>query len=149
MSRGKRCRKMSGIPPVKGFHPFGINPYLNEPVILALEEYESIKLADYDGLSQEEASVKMNVSRPTFTRIYEEARKKIAKALAEGRSFFIEGGNVNFDFEWLKCNLCKKAFSVLHHELSENTVCPDCGSKNLFRINDFFRQGPCCRKNWF
>lgn len=140
---------MSGLPSVKGFFPFGAELVLDGAVILALEEYESIKLADYEGLSQEEASVKMGISRPTFTRIYEEARKKIAKSLVEGKSFVIEGGNVYFDFESLKCRKCGNAFKLPQDKMEKPISCPKCQSKNLFLLNDFYMNGCPCRKGWF
>ena len=78
---------------MEGFKPFGI-PILNlDPVILLYEEHESIRLMDYEGLTQEQSAEIMDVSRPTFTRIYEKARRSIAKAFVEGKAIFIEGGN--------------------------------------------------------
>lgn len=62
---------------------------------LTLDEYEAMNLLDYQGLGQEEAAVLMEISRPTVTRIYAGARKKIAQALTEGLAIQIEGGPVN------------------------------------------------------
>ena len=71
MPRPKRYRTIENPPIMEGFKPFGISMTDLEPVILLFEEYESMRLADYLGLTQEQAAEKMNVSRPTFTRIYE------------------------------------------------------------------------------
>ena len=64
-------------PPMEGFKPFGIPMRELEPVVLLYEEYESIRLADYENLTQEEAAIKMGISRPTFIRLYEKAQRFI------------------------------------------------------------------------
>ena len=50
-------------------------------VLLTLDEYEAIRLADLEGLYQEQAATRMNVSRQTFGRIVEAARRKVADVL--------------------------------------------------------------------
>jgi predicted DNA-binding protein (UPF0251 family) len=65
-------------------------------VVLTLDELEALRLADLEGLSQEEAAAKMNVSRPTFGRIVDQARKKVATALIRERGIGIEGGVIRF-----------------------------------------------------
>lgn len=67
---------------------------LGETVLL-LDEFEAIKLADYEGLYQEEAAKRMNVSRQTFGRIIGSAREKVARMLVEGKALRIVGGVVN------------------------------------------------------
>jgi len=86
-----------------GFDPPGVcfipQPVAVQPVdltVLTLDELEAIRLADLEGLAQEEAARRMNVSRPTFGRIVEQARKKVAAALVQGRGIGIEGGVVRF-----------------------------------------------------
>jgi hypothetical protein len=61
---------------------------------MALDEFEAIRLADLNGLKQEDAARQMEVSRPTFGRILESAHLKVATALTEGRALRIEGGTV-------------------------------------------------------
>ncbi len=61
---------------------------------MALDEFEAIRLADRNGLKQEDAAREMEVSRPTFGRILESAHRKVASALTEGRALRIEGGTV-------------------------------------------------------
>ncbi len=122
-----------GIPPgLKGMKPFGGRAFEFEEVSLLFEEYESIKLADYKNMTQEEASKIMNISRPTFTRIYEKARQKVAKAIVENKVLLIEGGNIEFDKNWYRCNKCGDVFS---DERKENIVCPQCKSKDIEHIN--------------
>ena len=64
---------------------------LNES-ILAVDEFESVRLKDLEGLNQEECARKMNISQPTFHRLVLAARKKIADALVNGKAIKIEGG---------------------------------------------------------
>ena len=85
MPRRRRLRKVVAPPGFKGYKPYGARGKKSEKVELLYEEYEAIKLADYDGLNHLEASKLMGISRPTFARIYEAARQKIAKALVETR----------------------------------------------------------------
>jgi uncharacterized protein len=147
LPRNKKCRRLSNIPSMKGFRPFGVSSFINEPVIINLEEYEALKSADYLGLSHEEASFKMGISRPTFTRIYESVRKKIALSFTEGRSILIEGGNVEFDFDWYKCNDCGYSFNVQKKDTSREILCDKCNSKNITNLNDCFLKGcGCCCK---
>lgn len=60
------------------------------PIQLEAEELEVLRLVDLEGLSQEEAGIRMGVSRGTIWRILERARKKIAQALTEGRRINIQ-----------------------------------------------------------
>ena len=93
---------------MSGFKPFGIPRSLTGEVTLQYDEYEAIRLLDYEGLLQEEAAERMNVSRPTLTRIYAQARKTVAQAFVEGKSLVIEGGNVDFGGKWYRCRRCNK-----------------------------------------
>jgi predicted DNA-binding protein (UPF0251 family) len=108
MPRPIQCRKMVSPPLMKGFKPFGIRKTELENVVLSYDEYETIRLLDYEGLMQEQAAERMNVSRPTLTRIYEKARRTIAKAFIEGKMIVIEGGNVDFGREWFRCRKCHR-----------------------------------------
>jgi hypothetical protein len=68
----------------------------------------------------------MKISRPTFTRIYASARRKVAKSLTEGRQIIIEGGKVYFDSDWYTCLGCGSYFNNPEKELEVNE-CPLCG----------------------
>jgi uncharacterized protein len=65
-----------------------------EVVVMSLDEFEALRLADLGGLYQEQAAEKMGVSRPTFSRIVESAHRKVADALVHGKALRIEGGPV-------------------------------------------------------
>ncbi len=92
-------RKLNACPIVEQFVPVIDGERKNndtEPVTLTLDEFEALRLADYMGLYHEEAGQQMGVSRPTFSRIIEQARRKLSKALVEGIPIYINGGSVNF-----------------------------------------------------
>lgn len=135
MSRPKQCRKIVSPPLMSGFKPFGIRPSMVEEVALQYDEYESIRLLDYEGLLQEEAAEKMNVSRPTLTRIYENARKTIAKAFVEGKIIVIEGGSVDFGRTWYRCRKCNKLIDGIENHI-HCKGCKSYGDDELTPIND-------------
>ncbi|MFH0757704.1 MAG: DUF134 domain-containing protein [Bacteroidota bacterium] len=134
--RSKQFRKVVSPPVLKGFQPIGV-PF-NDAVVVSLlcEEYEALRLADYSGMKQEEAARMMNVSRPTFTRIYSSCLQKIARAFTEGRSIIIEGGDVEFDKQWYRCHECT---TVFHHPNAEHQECINCKSENIEHINKSIR----------
>lgn len=130
--RVRKIRKVFNPPPIKGFKPYGSDTdgRKTEPVQLLFEEYEALRLCDYDFYNHHQASVIMGVSRPTFTRIYASVRQKVAMAFAEGRQIVIEGGKVYFDSDWYHCKDCKCYFDNPRKEIVE-IVCPLCGSKQV------------------
>ncbi|SFF51432.1 DUF134 domain-containing protein [Sunxiuqinia elliptica] len=134
MPRKKRQRRLLAPPSVKGFSVFGPKNRA-EQVVLFFEEYEAIKLLDYDNLTQEEAAVCMEVSRPTLTRIYESARNKVAQAMVEGKDLLIRGGNFQFDENWYCCSDCKARFNMA----AEDKDCPVCNSSEIVSLNAFFQ----------
>lgn len=134
--RSKQSRKLVSPPVLKGFKPIGV-PFNNAGMVsLLYEEYEALRLADYSGLKQEEAARLMNISRPTFTRIYSSCLQKLAKAFTEGRSIVIEGGDVEFDKQWYRCNSCT---TVYHHPEEEHNKCISCSSEDIEHINQSVR----------
>jgi predicted DNA-binding protein (UPF0251 family) len=130
--RPKRKRILTEPPSVSGFVPESgdYSSAREDSVILHFEEYEALRLADYEHLTQMEASQRMQVSRPTFTRIYESARKKVAKAFVENKRISIEGGHVAFDAaDWYRCENCG---SVFKRETGHKTkACPVCGQNDI------------------
>ncbi len=59
---------------------------------LSIEEYEVIRLLDYQGLTQQEAAAQMNTGRTTIQVLYTQARRKLARFLVEGFPLTITGG---------------------------------------------------------
>ncbi len=94
MSRPPTCRRIAGRPAAAVFKPAGIPVRDLEEVVMTLDEFEAVRLADLDGLYQEQAAEQMKVSRPTFSRVVESAHRKLADALVHGKALRIEGGPV-------------------------------------------------------
>lgn len=92
MSRPKKCRRVCEYPPTLVFMP-QLSDCNGQEVILTIDEYETIRLIDKEGLSQEQCGERMQVARTTVQLIYANARKKLADALVEGRPLRIEGGD--------------------------------------------------------
>jgi hypothetical protein len=93
MPRPKCHRHIFGIPDKNYFKPRGIPSVDLEEVVLSLDEFEAIRLADHEQLYQEEAAARMNISRQTFGRIIEGAHKKIADVLIFGKALKIDDGD--------------------------------------------------------
>ena len=92
MARPQKQRCICSLPQVTGFAPQGCD--VSGSVNLTYDEYEVIRLLDYRQMTQEQCAERMQISRPTVTRIYDEARRKIADMLANGRALTIAGGDV-------------------------------------------------------
>lgn len=121
---------MTSVPTVSGFKPYGVNvvEIRKEPVFLLLEEYEALKLNDYENRLQCDAAQIMQISRPTLTRIYISARQKIATAFVEGRQIIVEGGKVEYTKGWFTCIDCSCIFDKMKED---DLICPLCRSLNL------------------
>ncbi len=132
MPRRRRLRKVVSPPGFKGYRPYGNARRQKEPVELLYEEYEAIKLADYDLMNHHEACELMGVSRPTFARIYESARRKIALALVETKEIKTLYGNAWLDKNWFICNDCYARFTI-PFTLKERR-CPVCKSIEMSDI---------------
>ncbi|OFX16636.1 MAG: hypothetical protein A2033_11610 [Bacteroidetes bacterium GWA2_31_9] len=134
MPRPRKNRKIDFPPKMKGFKPFGIPSCKIESIKLTFEEYESLRLVSYDMLPQDQAAEQMNVSRPTLTRIYNNALKIIAKAFVEGLAIEIDGGNYEFEQDWFRCKKCHKLIQGLdNHIKCEN--CLDFSLNELINLN--------------
>ncbi|MCI1683974.1 MAG: DUF134 domain-containing protein [Bacteroides sp.] len=125
MARPQKIRKVLQAPSISGFKPYGgASSAKREAVFLLCEEYEALRLNDYEKHNQCESAAIMQVSRPTFTRIYMSAREKIATAFVEGRKIIIEGGKVEYDQDWYSCAVCGCFFNrVGENEVTECTLC--------------------------
>ncbi len=139
----KKCRNLSGIPCIKGFRPIAQPMNFDQAVLLELDEYEAIKLLDYQGMIHEEAAKAMNISRPTLTRIYDTARKKVAKAFVEGKGMIIQGGAVKIEQKTYQCNTCGKYFHLATQPESKeySLECPLCKSKEVSPASKCFLKG--------
>ena len=95
MPRPPHCRRIAASPTACFFKPAGIPTRELQIVVLTLDELEALRLADRDGLYQEQAAAQMGVSRATFGRIVDSARRKVADALTTGKALRIDGGPVH------------------------------------------------------
>lgn len=91
MPRPRKCRFIASVPAVRLFKPQGIPARQLEEVYLSLEGFEALRLSDLEGLRQEEAAERMQVSRQTFGRLLAEARRAVAEAIVKGICLRIEG----------------------------------------------------------
>lgn len=92
MSRPVKLRKVCDLPESNEFGPLDSALGHRDFVNMEIDEYETIRLIDLEGFSQEECASQMNVSRPTVQRIYMDARKKMAESLINGKVLIIKGG---------------------------------------------------------
>jgi predicted DNA-binding protein (UPF0251 family) len=142
MPRPQNNRIVHEPPHFNAFKPIGVTALDLEEVQLTLDEYEAFRLADHLGLSHAEAAEEMEISRPTFTRLIEKARKSIADFIIEGRLLTIEGGNVHFRTNTIRCQKCGHMFKT--NFIDTISECPACHSKNLLNMAGGFGHGKCC-----
>ena len=90
--RPKKTRWVKCEPGERCFRPQCRNLKGLDGVYMSLDEFEAVRLADHVGLKQEEAAKQLRISRPTFSRIINSARSKIADALVSIKAIKIEGG---------------------------------------------------------
>lgn len=93
MGRPRKWRRVCALPEVNKFGPIDLFKSENESIIMTVEEYETIRLMDLEGLNQEQCAQAMGVARSTIQRIYYGARKKMADSLVNGKVLKIKGGN--------------------------------------------------------
>lgn len=111
MSRPKKWRKVCFLPESNLFGPLTAHTLARKVILMNVEEYESVRLIDLEGMSQEECAERMNVARSTVQRIYNDAKKKIADALVNGNILKIEGGDYKLCDESepvYGCGMCRK-----------------------------------------
>lgn len=143
MSRPEKDRIVQTPPFFTRFKPVGIRgSALGQPIKITLDEYEAFRLADYMGLSHEEASDEMEISRSTFTRLIEKARKKVASLIIDGKVLIIDGGNIHFRENIIQCTDCGHMFRININASIVN--CPSCNSSNLLNFAGGFGHGRCC-----
>jgi uncharacterized protein len=150
MPRPRCCRRVTGEPAFKIFKPAGVPESSLEEVVLSLDEFEALRLADLDGLYHEQAAERMSVSRQTFGRIVEEARGKIARVLVEGLALRIEGGEIEMSEQrTFRCQQCQHTWSE-PFGTGRPDGCPACKSKRICRSEEergVGKTGQGCRRN--
>jgi len=102
-------------------------------VILSLDELEAVRLADLEGLYQEEAAAAMQISRQTFGNIVASAHKKIADFLVNSKQLLIQGGKIEPDQCSFLCGQCNHVWATACGDTTPE-VCPDCTSKEFYCV---------------
>jgi predicted DNA-binding protein (UPF0251 family) len=138
MPKPKKDRYVMFPPQVVLFKPQGIPAIMLEQIILNVDEYEAIRLIDYEGLDQEAAASRLGVSRATCARILESAHKKIAEALSQGKAIRIEGGSYVLKQNLFRCRDCGAVWEGEEpkQESSEPAdECPVCQSDHIIDLS--------------
>lgn len=140
MPKPKKNRFVQQPPAVAYFKPQGIPLFQLEQVVLDVDEFEAIRLVDYEGLHLEAAAQQLNVSRATCARIIDSAHRKIGTALTHGHAIRIEGGSFVLGKNRYHCRDCGGRWEI---EIGDGTTargavaCPTCRSE---RVQDLAKE---------
>jgi predicted DNA-binding protein (UPF0251 family) len=132
MPRPCRLRRVYCRPDANYFKPKGIPTDALEEIGLSLDELEAVRLGDLEGMYQEEAAKKMNISRQTFGNIITSAHRKIADVLVNSKALKIEGGVVKMMEKYFICYDCKHEWSCVYGS-GRPDECPQCNGANIHR----------------
>ena len=137
MPRPIKWRCVTRVPSITYFKPAGQPLRGLEEVALAVEEVEAIRLKDLEGLEQEECSERMRISRPTFHRVLQSARRKVADALVNGKALRIEGGNFALPRQPFQCRRDGHVWTVPFEALVAGPppACPRCQSPGVLAVH--------------
>lgn len=103
MPRPRKCRKVCCLPERDIYGPLNVPINEEHLITMTVDEYETIRLIDLEGFTQEECANKMNIARTTVQGIYNDARRKLAESLVNGKVLRIEGG------DYILCNGFEKS----------------------------------------
>ena len=143
MPRPFKCRRVNCEPEVSYFKPRGIPLTKLDEVNLTVDEFESIRLADLEGMYQDAGAERMNVSRQTFGNIVNSAHRKIADALVNGMAIKIEGGIYQMvQMRKFRCYECSYVWEA-PYGTGRPAECPKCQCKNIHRAEE--DRGAGCR----
>ena len=136
MGRPHKKRFVAYNPGVCYFKPRGIPMLELEEIRLTIDEREALRLADLEGFSHEDGGKQMGVSRATFGRIIERARKIVADALINGKAINVEGGNyvISSTERLFRCDNCDYEW----HEdpgTGRPDRCPSCRRSEVYRVS--------------
>lgn len=135
--RPHKCRFIDLDPEITIFKPRGVPSYALQTVELRFDELEAIRLADLEGLYHEDAGKKMGVSRATFGRLLQSARRTVTDALVNGKCVVFKGGNFAVPKNRLqrhfKCEDCEQIMSI-PWGVERPGKCSECGSAKMRRL---------------
>ena len=140
MPRPQRRRRVCSEPEYTEFLPKGRTGY--DVVILSTDEYEAIRLVDFEKKTHEQCALQMEISRTTVTEIYERARFKLADSIVNGKRLVIEGGSYRLCGGTAK-NCCGRNCinSLLYSKNSDGNVLGKKGGANIMRIAVTYDKG--------
>lgn len=153
MPRPRIPRRIDTPPRFLQFKPVGVPRRLLDTVIMTVDEIEAIRLADRVGLDHQPAAERMGISRPTFTRLLEAARAKLAACIIDGKELVIEGGEVDFEHSLQRCRDCgeeelrdtaaasRAESASATDERSLDDTCRSCGSENVDDLAELALRG--------
>lgn len=135
MPRRPRCRCISQYPDHWSFSPDEVSS--DEIVTMSLDEFETIRQIDKEGMTQEECSVRMGVARTTVTAIYNSARKKLADALIDGRRLQISGGEYRLK-ELSDVGIIRKGLNIMRIAVTfeDGNIFQHFGHTEQFKLYD-------------
>jgi len=135
LARPTKWRRVEFIPNFSYFVPSDLAGGKIQENIIKIEEAEALRLKDLEGLEQEDCAAKMEISRQTFQRILNSARRKVADSIINGKAIRIEGGTYTRNICPVKCLSCgkewKESFENFEKILEGNYNCPNCHSKRI------------------
>lgn len=120
MPRPRKWRNVCCLPMNNLYGPLNRRMMNDEIILMTVDEYETIRLIDFEGLMQEECAEKMNVARTTVQRMYNNARKKISISLVKGSLLKIEGGEYKLcdnNQTRTRCHNCFRNIDINQQEL--------------------------------
>jgi predicted DNA-binding protein (UPF0251 family)/DNA-directed RNA polymerase subunit RPC12/RpoP len=145
MGRNEKIRSVDSPPRFFRFLAEDSPTGVRKTIKLHLDEYEALRLADNQNYDHTEASRIMNISRPTFTRLLNRARKKTADFLTDGGSLEIAGGKILFATNVYCCKSCHRPFQV---ESDRIIFCPRCKGKHVIKAQPSCKHDcRCCEKS--
>ncbi len=114
MARPRKWKRVCGVPEINIFGPYMGNKNVDDFTEMTIEEFETIRMIDHEGLTQEQCAEIMEVGRSTIQRIYENARKKVADSLVNGKVLKIQGGDYKLCGELEDVEICNRCFRKRH-----------------------------------
>jgi predicted DNA-binding protein (UPF0251 family) len=147
MGRKPLWRRVGFMPQITYFKPAGVPLAHLEEERVSIEEAEAVRLKDLEGLELEDCAREMNISRTTFSRVLDSARKKVADALLNGKAIRIEGGNFEMVVRRFRC-VNSHEWNVPFEAMIKGppSFCPTCSTQ---RIMPFWPSGQGWGKgNW-
>jgi predicted DNA-binding protein (UPF0251 family) len=145
MPRPPRSRRVHGPPRFVSFKPAGIPRRQLERLCLRVDEFEALRLADYEGLDQEDAARAMDISPATFSRLIASARFSLIRAIVEGKALEIDGGKVNYVHTLHRCGDCGDEALVKMQASrtgarADGRCCRQCGSGRVEDLIEVMRK---------